>query len=160
MSGLPERFFDAARRVLLKESDRLDFDAADILRIAQDTAMHAEFREILRGEVNNPQLADIVVHYLDEIASELESRATISDIRVELIDRAGMAVSASVTVAAVGMLAVGGFAIGPSLVLAVGVIGLVASGAGRTILRLGGHKHSLAAERVRRLLRGMEGKRP
>lgn len=71
MTNLPERFYDAARRVLLKESDRLDFDAADILRIAQDTAMQAEFREILRNEVNNSQLADIVVHYLNEIASRL-----------------------------------------------------------------------------------------
>ncbi len=66
MSGLPERFFDAARRVLLKESDRLDFDAADILRIAQDTAMHAEFRETLRNEVNDPQLGDIIGRYPDE----------------------------------------------------------------------------------------------
>ncbi len=33
MNNLPERFFEAARRVLLKESDKLDFQAADILRI-------------------------------------------------------------------------------------------------------------------------------
>jgi hypothetical protein len=157
--SLPERFFRAARQVLVKDTDRLVFDAGDILRIAEDTAMQAEFKEMFRTEVNNPQLADIIIHYLEEFASDLESRAAISDIKVDLIDRAGMAVNASVTVAAIGMVVVSGGAVGAILLLAGGLVGLGLTGTGRTLMKLDSHRSMFAAERVRRLLRGLEMKK-
>ena len=125
---LPKRFFQEARRVLLKETDALAFDPADILRIAQNSALQAEFREIFRTEVNNPQLAGLIVHHLEHYATDLESSARISDIKVDLIDRAGMTVAASVTVAAIGMTVVSGGSFGAILLLAGGLVGMAASG--------------------------------
>jgi hypothetical protein len=157
--SLPERFFHEARRVLMKEADRLAFDAADILRIAQDAAMRAEFREMFRTEVNNPRLADIVIHYVESIASDLESRAAISDIKVDLIDRVGMAVVASVTVAAIGMVVVSGGALASVLLLTGALVGLAAAGTSRTWIKLDSHKRMFAAGKVRRLANGLEMKR-
>jgi len=158
VSGLPERFFEAARRVLLKESDRLEFDAADILRIARDTAMQAEFRETVRSEVNHMQLAHIVVHYLDEIASEHESRATISDRWAVLIDRAGMTVAGSVIVATAGVLGVSGASLGLVSLLSGGAISLFLTGAGRTMMKVSSLRRVSNSQRVRRLGRGLEVK--
>lgn len=159
MSGLPERFFHEARRGLLKDTDRLAFDAADVLRIAQDSAMQAEFREIFRTEVNNPQLADIIVHHLDDVATDLESAARISDIHVDLLDRAGLAVAASVSVAAIGMVVLSGGTLASALLLSGGLVGLVAAGIGRTFMKLGSHQGTVAAGKVRRLVSGLEMKK-
>jgi hypothetical protein len=149
--SLAQRFFREARRVLLKESARLAFDATDVLHIAQDPAMQGEFRELFRNEVNNPQLAQLITDYLADFASDLESSAKISDIKVDLIDRAGIAVAASATVGAIGMVVVSGGTIGSILLLAGGLIGLAATGTSRTVLKLNSHKSAVAAERVRRL---------
>jgi hypothetical protein len=157
--SLPERFFQEARRVLVKDTDRLVFDAGDILRIAEDTAMQAEFKEMFRTEVNNPQLADIITHHLDDLASDLESAAKISDIRVDLLDRAGMAVAASVTVAAIGLVVVSGGTLASLLLLAGGVVGLGAAGATRTRMKLHSHKNMFAAGKLRRLADGLEMKK-
>jgi hypothetical protein len=157
--SLPERFFHEARRVLVKDSDRLDFDAADILRIAGDTLLQSEFREIFRNEVNNPQLSDIIVHYLNDLASNLESHAKISEIRADLLDRAGMTVAASVTVAAIGMIVASGGALLSVLLFAGGVLGLAATGTGRTLIKLSSHKSLFAADKVRRLASGLEMKK-
>jgi hypothetical protein len=155
---LPKRFFQEARRVLVKETDALAFDLADILLIAQNSALQAEFREMFRTEVNNPQLADLIIHHLEHCATDLESSARMSDIKVDLIDRAGMAVAASVTVAAIGMVVVSGGSFGAILLLAGGLVGMAASGTSRTIIKLNGHRSSVAAEKVRRLAKGLEVK--
>jgi hypothetical protein len=157
--SLTERFFRAARRVLLKETNKLIFDPADMLLIADDIGLQAEFREMFRNEVNNPQLADIIVHYLEDMASDLEGRAAISDIDVDMIDRAGMAVSASVTVAAIGMVVVSGGALVPVLLFVGGLVGLGLAGTGRTLLKRGSHRHRMAARKVQRLSRGLETNR-
>ena len=143
---------------MLKETDALAFDPADILRIAQNSALQAEFRAIFRTEVNNTQLADLIVHHLEDCASDLESSAKVSDIKVDLIDRAGMAVAASVTVAAIGLAVVSGGAIGAILLLSGGLLGMAASGTSRTIIKLNGHRSMVAAEKVRRLANGLEVK--
>jgi hypothetical protein len=143
---LPKLFFQDARRVLLKETDALAFDPSDILRIAMNSALQAEFREMFRTEVNNPQLADLTIHHLEHCATDLESSSRVSDIKVDLIDRAGMAVAASVTVAAIGMAVVSGGSLGAILLLTGGLVGMAASGTSRTIIKLSGHRSSVAAE--------------
>lgn len=159
--SLPKRFFHEARRVLLKETARLAFDAIDILRIAQDPALQGEFKEMFRNEVNNPQFAELIIDYLVDFASDLESSAKISAIKVDLIDRAGIAVAASVTVAAIGMVVVTGGTLGSALLLAGGAHRFgCATGTSRTVLKLNSHTSAVAAEKVRRLAGSLKAHNP
>jgi hypothetical protein len=120
--------------------------------------MQAEFREMFRRDVNNPQLGDIIIHSLEGFASDLEGRAAVSDIYVDLFDRAGMSVAASVTVAGVGMLVVSGAVTGAVVLLVSGLAGLGLAGAGRSLMKFSGRKSTADADKVRRLARGLEVK--
>ena len=160
VENLPRRFFHEARRAALKETSRLVFSSADIQTITRDPALLAEFREIFRSDVNDPAMSELVVDYLEEFAVDLESRAKVSDIKVDLIDRAGIAIAASVTVAAVGSAVVSGGTFGSVLLLAGGLIGLAATGTSRMKLKLYGLGCSVAAERIRRLAGGLKGHKP
>jgi hypothetical protein len=63
---------------------------------------------------------------------------------------------ASVTVAAIGMTVLIGGSLGGILLLARGLVGTAASGTSRTVIKLNGHKSVVAAERIRRLAKGLE----
>jgi|GEM_PF-3258428 len=160
VEGLPQRFFHEARRAALKETQRLAFASADIQTITRDPALLAEFREIFRSNVNDPAMSELVVDYLEDFAVDLESRAKVSDIKVDLIDKAGIAIAASVTVAAIGSAVVSGGTFGSVLLLAGGLIGLAAAATSRMKLKLYALGCSVAAERIRRLAGSLKGHKP
>ncbi len=147
--NLPERFFFQARRVLLQEADALDFEPGDILAIAQDRAMRADFRNRFRRETNDQELRKLVLEYLGGVAEDLDDAAEIAEIKVELVDRAGMPVAASVTGAAIVAIIVSGGTLGPALLLCFGLAGLAATGTSRTLMKLSSRKRKSAAKRLR-----------
>jgi hypothetical protein len=150
--SLPERFFARARDVLLQEAETLDFQAADILEIAQDRAMREDFRKRFQQETNNLELGKLILDYLDGVAEDMEDAAEISEIKLDLVDRAGMPVAASVTGAAIVAIIVSGGTLGPALLLCFGLVGLAVSGTSRTLMKLSSRKSKSAARRVRRLM--------
>jgi hypothetical protein len=153
--GLPERFFGEARRLLLRESEKLEFDPDDILKIAQDAALRAEFKDLFVTAVNDPQLGNLIIDYLEDVATDLEDKSKISDIRIELLDRAGVGVAASVTAAGIAAIIVSAGTLGAFALLCGGIIGLGATGTGRTIMRLNSQRSVSAAQKIRRLATGL-----
>ena len=145
---------------MLKEARRLPFHAEDMQRITQDPVLMGEFREIFRTEVNNPGLSELVLDSLEDFATDLERDAKVFDIKVELIDRAGIAVGVSVTAAAAGMVVLAGGAFGSALLLAGGIIGLLAAGGIRMKLKIDSLNCSVAAERISRLAISLKGHNP
>ena len=153
--SLPERFFREARLLLLRESETLKFEPEDILNIAQDASLRAEFQELFATANNNPQLGNLIADYLEDVATDLEDKSKLSEIRVELLDRAGVGVAASVTAAGIAAIIASGGTLGAVVLLCGGIIGLGATGTGRTMLRLKSQKSVSAAQKIRRLAKGL-----
>jgi hypothetical protein len=148
---LPQRFFQEARRLFTSESDRLHFEPHDLLKIAQDAALRAEFRSLYSTNINDPALEDLIVEFLEDVATDLEDKSKITEIKVELLDRAGLGVAASVTAAGIAAIVATGGALGPIVLVIGGVVGIVSTGAGRTILRTRSQRDISAAQKIRRL---------
>jgi hypothetical protein len=88
----------------------------------------------------------------------MEDAAEISELKLDLVDRAGMPVAASVTGAAIVAIIVSGGTLGPALLLGCGLVGLAASGTSRTLMKLSSRKSKSAARKVRRLIADLGSK--
>ena len=148
---LPSRFFSEARLVFQSQKARIDFSVEDVCRIADDPAMSSAFVQKFRA-VNDPDLQGLIVDHLHSIAEGLHDSAEKTDIFVELVDRAGLGVTVSVTVAAVAaIVATGGAAAGPILMLFAGAGGTAVCGIGRTRLKVRSADVKSASRKIGRL---------
>ena len=152
---LPVRFFGAARNVLVGDSDRLDFEVYDLLAIVENPALRARFQTLYRELAQNPELGVLVREFLEDVATDLEDKAKVTDIKVDLLDRAGLAVAASVTAAGIAAIIATGGTVGAIILLSGGLIGMGSAGTGRTIMKLGGQRDVSAAQKIRRLVNNL-----
>ncbi len=152
---LPERFVEEARQVSLGEQKAIETSAADVIRILEDPAMRANLRELLARGSNDKDVVKVIGEFLEDVAGELEDDAKYADTMVELIDRAGMGVAASVTAAGIGALVTIGATLGPIALLIGGLVGLAGSGTGRTDMKLSGNQNLSTAQKIRRFIRGV-----
>jgi hypothetical protein len=151
-SNLPERFFSEARSVLLQEAGKLTFEPADVLRIAKTRATRADFRRRFRQETDNQELREVILDFLEDVAEDMEDDSEVSEIKVDLVDRAGMAVMASVTGAAIVVIVVSGATLGSIVLLCGGLMGLTATSTSRTLMKFSSRRSRSTAKTVRRLI--------
>ena len=156
-SGLVVSFFEEARAVGMGEKRHLEIASGDLVKIADQPAGRAEFQRALKS-ANDPETKDQVVQFVLDLADSFDESAAAADRKVELVDRAGLTVAASITATGIGttvtMIANGaavGALLGPVGLLAGGLIGLVAVASGRHTLKRRSDGSKSAARKLRRL---------
>ena len=123
--------------------------SSDILYIAGDPSLRAEFRIAFRG-LNDPDSRALVKDYLVNVINDLDEASDRAEIKVDLLDRAALAPSASVVAA--GILALIAAPLAAPIALGAGIVGVIASGAGRTWLRTGVQRNKTTARKIKQLL--------
>jgi hypothetical protein len=154
--NLADRFFSEARAALLDGKPTIDIAPTDILTIAQDASLRATFRQSFRQQINDPELKLSILRYLRDVADSLEDAAEADAANLELIDRAALTPSAAVTVAGIVAIVATGVALGSIALLAGGVFGLGASGAGRTWIRRRSNTNKSSRRKILRLVEDLE----
>ncbi len=137
---LPRRFFDEVREVSLGTKNAVDFEAADIVRIAEDAALTAEFRKLFNTGINNPEERELIREILERMADELEEAAKLQGVDSHLIERFGTIPPAAALTVALGTILHGVTnpvgAVVAATVAGLGIIGICISGLGtRTMKR-------------------------
>jgi hypothetical protein len=149
---------DQARALSLGESYHLAVSERDILTIAGNPAMKAEFRRLL-DNANDRELHDQIKQFVLDMADRLDDDAQGADRRVDLLDRAGLTIAASITATGIGGIAAGLFAVaatgislGPFAALLGGLVGLVVTATGRHTLKTRSDESKSSARKLRRLV--------
>lgn len=137
------------------EARRRDFGVGrdDLIRIASNPAMRAEFQRLLA--IADPQLQRRIITYLRDMAEQLDEIGQEADRHVELLDRAGLSVAGSITATGLGGTIVAYMSalsiVGPIAALGGGLVGVIASAFGRHALKKHSDANKLRAARLRRL---------
>lgn len=153
-------FFEEARNVSLGNKKYMEAGSRDLLAIAMSPATQAEFRRQLLL-LNDPELHDQIVQFVLALAEAEDDNESDANRRVDLLDRAGLGVAASVTAAGIGATTasllsvkaiVAGSLLGPVGLLVGGLVGLCASAIGRHHLKRRADGSKSAARKLRRLV--------
>ncbi|WP_353204581.1 hypothetical protein [Sphingomonas sp.] len=151
-------FMERARAVALGNERYSTISPKDLLRIATNPAMRAEFQREFTGS-NDPDFRLQIEQFVLDLADSLDADSQSADRKVDLLDRAGMTIAASVTATGIGATAAAFFTgatagslLGPIGTLTGGLIGLVAAAAGRHTLKTRSDESKFAARKLRRLI--------
>ena len=147
-----EAFFEEIRAADQGRSAHIP--APSVLAIAGDAALRLRFRQAFH-QINDPDMKLTILEYLRNLIGDLETASDRTDIKVDLLDRAGMTPSASVV--ATGIVALVSATTVAPFVLAAGLIGVIACGIGRTLLRSNVQQNKASIRRVQLLLKMCEG---
>ena len=152
-------FFAQARLIAAGELTRFTLSPNDLLEIATYPAIRGEFNRKLK-ELNDPDLQEIIIDFFEDASDSLRELAASNERKVDLVDRAGLAVSASVTVAGIGttVAAVAGTVLtislaGPVALFGGGIAGLVICAFGRDWLKRRANRDTFLAAKLQRLIK-------
>jgi hypothetical protein len=103
------------------------------------------------GQINDVEFRRLILGYLEDIADEESDASDNTDLAVELLDRAGLTVCASVTAGAIGAIIASAAALAPILLLGMAAGGMAVCGIGRTAMKRRGLKRKANARKIRQL---------
>ena len=146
-----ERFFEEIRAA--DQGRSADIPVSYVLAIASDPALRLQFRQAFH-QINDPDMRLSIREYLGNLIGDLETASDRTDIKIDLLDRAGMGPSASVVAA--GIVALVSATVVAPFVLAAGLVGLITCGIGRTMLRSSVQQNKASMRRVQLLLKMCE----
>jgi|GEM_PF-3876754 hypothetical protein len=144
------RIFINAVRGACFEDRRPHLGAAEIIRIVENSACRASLTRIIQQEINDPDLRQYIVSFLDETADQYDDEVDFADAGIDLIDRSGLPIATAATVAGIGMLVTIGVTVGPVLLVGCGMAALALCVIGRTGVRLSGNGSKSIARKIRR----------
>jgi hypothetical protein len=128
-----------------------------LLRSRGSPGLRSEFDRRLTA-LNDPELKRLIVDFVRDMADVMDQSVNDAERKVELLDRAGVGVAASVTVAGIGTTvaavasgAATGSLLGPVGLLVGGLVGLVASAWGRDRLKRSANVSKSWSAKFRRL---------
>jgi hypothetical protein len=148
---LTERFFERAREAGLNSRVRFLFPANDLLTIITNSDLLTDF-ELRFQHLNSEEVKRAILRSMDETALTLEEAQKALEDRVDLIDRAGIAVTVSITIAGIVSLLNTGGSLLSVIGVAGGVIGLAISGGARYHIRRIARNREFTAKRIRLLI--------
>jgi len=129
--ALAVQFVDQARGAML-EGKPIDTRLVSVMTILRDLPARRHLLVLFR--TSDKAMVEAATDFFSEIAKQQERGARDADRKVSLIDRAGLAVAASVGAGGLGLCFSIGPALGPIAMFCGGLIGIVLSAAGRHIL--------------------------
>ncbi len=152
---LLDRFFAEAREILDGERAEFTLSPDSLVQIAAQPALRSEFSRRLKA-INNDELRQLILDFLRDMAGVMDDAASDAERKVDLLDRAGMGVAASVTAAGIGTTvaasAAAGSLVGPLGLLVGGLLGLIATAWGRDRLKRSANRSKSWAGKFRRLI--------
>ncbi len=98
--------------------------------------------------VNDAELRELIIEHLNAVADELRNSSDRTDINVDLLDRAGLGVTVSVTAGAIGAIVATGGALAPFILLGAGIGGTAVCGVGRTAMKRRSVKNKSDARKI------------
>lgn len=113
-------------------------------------------QQTLEREVNDPELLQLIRSHLNIVAERFEDLADRSDVRMQLVDRAGLGLAASAVVVATGALIATSGAMAPLVFLACALSGVAVTGFGRSWFHMRVVQGRSAAKKIRRLAIGFK----
>ena len=134
-SSLARLFFQRARETYIGGKPSIDFTPEQLLALANDVSSQLEFTRLVK-DLNDEEFRDLLVLFLEDAADKLETAAASADDSVELLDRAGLAPTVTITTGAVALVITTGGAALPFVVVALGAGAMVGLGFGRNTLKL------------------------
>lgn len=141
-------FFDEVRYAA--ERGIGSIGASDIIAIAGSQKLRVEFRQCY-NQLNDPSTRDDIRDYLQSVVNDLENAAEQADLKADLLDRVGLAPSAAITGTGIVAIVTASAAAAPA-VIALGLVGAIACGVGRTWLKSGAQRNKASSRKVKQLL--------
>ena len=152
---LLDRFFAEAREILDGARAEFELSPESLIKIAAQPALRSEFSRRLKA-INNDELRQLILDFLRDMVEVMDDAASEAERKVDLLDRAGMGVAASVTAAGIGTTvaasAAAGSLVGPLGLLVGGLLGLIATAWGRDRLKRSANRSKSWAGKFRRLI--------
>lgn len=116
-------------RAALLDAEPFSVETKRVLAILSDPVARARLLRALQS--NEGELERLVTEFLNGVALRQAHAAELTQLNVELIDRAALPVAAPVTIAGIALLFTAGLASGPIAFFVAGLAGLAAAGVGR-----------------------------
>lgn len=160
--SLPKLFFREVREVSLGNKSSVEFDPDDIVRIAENAALTAEFKVLFNTGVNHPDERALIREILERVADELEKTAKLQGVDSTLIERFGTIPPAAALTVALGTI-LHGFTSSITGIVALtvaglGMIGICIAGLGTRVMKRREVLDEAAMRKVRRLAQSLEDK--
>jgi hypothetical protein len=145
--NLARLFFERAREAYLDGKASIDFTPDQLLNMASDVSSQLEFIRLVK-ESNDPEFRALLVLFLEDAADKLEAAAANADDSVDLLDRAGLAPTVTITTGAVALVVTTGGAALPIVVVALGAGAMIGLGFGRTTLKSKSRREKAGARKL------------
>lgn len=146
-ASLARLFFDTAREAYLDGRTSINFTPDQLLAMASDISSQLEFTRLVK-ELNDPEFRQLLILFLEDAAEKFDHAAARADDSADLLDRAGLAPSATVTTGAIAMIVTTGGAALPVVVVGLGALAMVVLGFGRTTLKSKSRREKAGAKKL------------
>lgn len=143
-------FFEQARQTYLGEEPRSPLPFGQLVQLCSDVSLQLELTRLVQAQ-NDPHFRAFLASFLEQAAEAIEEAGEKIEDGLELLDRAAIAPTATVSAGAIAAIVATGGAAAPVLVLVAGVAGLAGLGVLRTSQRAKAREQKKAARRVRAL---------
>ena len=158
--SLAARFFNEVRDVSVGVKAMVDFDPADLVRIAEDPAQSAEFRKLFSTGVNDPNLKNLIVEILEIMAAKIGESAKLQAVDAGLIEKFGLVPPAAALSVALGTILHGVTnpvgAIVALTVAGLGIAGICIAGLGTRVMKRREVLSESDSRKIARLIRSLK----
>ncbi|WP_156398865.1 hypothetical protein [Methylobacterium sp. Leaf469] len=157
-TNLPERFIASSQAVFLGQQASSTISPQDLVEIASNSNLRDAFIYRFNQDITDQNLKNLIIDYVEDTAEALDNNINNTEAVIELVDRASFPIATAAVLSGIGLFASVGVFFGPIAIFAGGLIGLAASGTGRTILRMRTNRNKSAIKKLYKFASKLRGR--